>query len=143
MLDACRPARQSASGALCDRRKSPDLDIAGTLAENTASLRAVPETMARRGLKASPLTGSVFEEGKGAGKVPCVPYGLSKSVTAAVFRHRCAEFGVPLGKFVVPNCSSHSRKPCSTPTSCGRARRRDGQGRHALYVREKHPSSLR
>src|SRR5271156_758536 len=61
MLDACRPARQSASGALCDRRKSPDFDITGTLAENTASLRAVPETMARRGLKASPLTGSVFE----------------------------------------------------------------------------------
>ena len=52
------------------------------------------------------LTGSVFEQNEGAGEPPLVafsPYGLSKGLTAEVVRHRCREFGIRYGKFVIPN----------------------------------------
>jgi UDP-glucose 4-epimerase len=47
--------------------KSPVFDIAGALAENTANLRAV-------------LTGSVFEEGEGAGEVPLAAFSPLRPV---------------------------------------------------------------
>ena len=31
------------------------------------------------------------------------PYGLSKGLTAAIVSHRCREFGLRYGKFVIPN----------------------------------------
>ena len=34
---------------------------------------------------------------------PSRPYGLSKGLTAAVVSHRCREFGIRYGKFVIPN----------------------------------------
>jgi UDP-glucose 4-epimerase len=86
--------------------RSPDFDIPGALQENTANLRAVLEALARGGLGCVVLTGSVFEEGEGAGEAPLVafsPYGLSKGLTAAVVSHRCREFGLRYGKFVIPN----------------------------------------
>lgn len=86
--------------------RSPDFDIAGALAENTHNLRAVLEALAGRGLKGVVLTGSVFEPDEGAGEEPRVafsPYGLSKGLTAAVVSHRCREFGLGYGKFVIPN----------------------------------------
>ncbi|MBV9286407.1 MAG: NAD(P)-dependent oxidoreductase [Hyphomicrobiales bacterium] len=86
--------------------KNPDFDIAAALAENTANLRDVLEGMGRGGLNAVVLTGSVFEEGEGAGEGPLrafSPYGLSKGLTAAVFRLRCDEVGLRLAKFVIPN----------------------------------------
>jgi nucleoside-diphosphate-sugar epimerase len=52
------------------------------------------------------LTGSVFEGGEGAGSqgLPHFsPYGLSKALTAEVFRFACGRAGVGLGKFVIPN----------------------------------------
>jgi len=52
------------------RRKSPDFDITGTLAENAASLHAVPETMARGGLKAVLLTGQPVRRGRGRRQGP-------------------------------------------------------------------------
>ena len=48
--------------------RSPDFDIACALAENTANLRAVLDALARGGLKGVVLTGSVFEQGEGAGE---------------------------------------------------------------------------
>jgi len=86
--------------------KSPDFDIAGALAENTANLRSVLDTLARGGLEAVALTGSVFEQSEGAGEAPLAafsPYGLSKSLTAAVVGHRCREFGLAYAKFVIPH----------------------------------------
>ena len=86
--------------------RSPDFDIPAALAENTANLRAVLEAMGRGRLKAVVLTGSVFEEGEGAGEAPLrafSPYGLSKGLTAGVFRLRCGEAGAPLARFVIPN----------------------------------------
>jgi nucleoside-diphosphate-sugar epimerase len=52
------------------------------------------------------LSGSVFEGGEGAGSqgLPHFsPYGLSKALTAEVFRFECARAGLGLGKFVIPN----------------------------------------
>jgi nucleoside-diphosphate-sugar epimerase len=86
--------------------RSPDFDIPGALADNTANLRAVLDALKSGGLKGVVLTGSVFEQNEGAGESPLVafsPYGLSKSLTAAVVSHRCYDFGLRYGKFVIPN----------------------------------------
>ena len=86
--------------------RAPDFDVAAALAANTRALRAVLETMAGRGLRGVALTGSVFEPDEGAGETPLrafSPYGLSKGLTAQVFRYWCGVFGVPLGRFVIAN----------------------------------------
>lgn len=86
--------------------RSPDFDIAGALAENTANLRSVLATLAEGGLKGIVLTGSVFEPNEGAGNTPLVAfssYGLSKGLTATVVHHRCHEIGLSFHKFVIPN----------------------------------------
>ena len=86
--------------------RSPDFDVSGALAENTRGLSQVLRTMASRGLRGLVLTGSVFEEDEGAGSAPLrafSPYGVSKGLTAQVFRYWCGVLGVPLGKFVIPN----------------------------------------
>ncbi len=86
--------------------RSPDFDVAGALATNTRALRPVLDTMVGRGLAGVVLTGSVFAPDEGAGETPLrafSPYGLSKGLTAAVFRYRCGEIGVPLGHFVIAN----------------------------------------
>jgi nucleoside-diphosphate-sugar epimerase len=86
--------------------RSPDFDVPAALQENTANLRAVLEALARDGLKSVVMTGSVFEQDEGAGETPLVAfsaYGLSKGLTAEVVRHRCREFGLRYGKFVIPN----------------------------------------
>lgn len=83
--------------------RSPDFDIAAALAANTLNLRTV---LAEGAFKGVVLTGSVFENGEGAGNAPLVafsPYGLSKALTAQVMEHRCREAGVGYGKFVIPN----------------------------------------
>ncbi|MGX2040495.1 NAD-dependent epimerase/dehydratase family protein [Methylocaldum sp. MU1018] len=86
--------------------RSPDFDIAGALAENTENLHATLATLAEGGLKGVVLTGSVFEQDEGVGNAPLLafsPYGLSKTLTAAVVRHRCHEIGLSFHKFVIPN----------------------------------------
>jgi nucleoside-diphosphate-sugar epimerase len=60
--------------------RSPEFDISGALAENTANLRGLLKMMGRGGLRGVVLTGSMFEENEGAGEAPLVafsPYGLS------------------------------------------------------------------
>ena len=105
-------AKAGGYGVLCHHAarvgdyRSPDFDVAGALQENTANLRAVLEALARDGLKSVVMTGSVFEQNEGAGETPLVAfsaYGLSKGLTAEVVRHRCREFGLRYGKFVIPN----------------------------------------
>ena len=82
--------------------KSPDFDALAAVAANTRGAR---ETLASVG--AVVLTGSVFEpdEGDGGGepREAFSPYGLSKALTAEVFRFECGRAGVPLGKFTIPN----------------------------------------
>jgi len=86
--------------------RSADFDVAAALSENVRNLAQVLRTMTAKGLRCLILTGSVFEEGEGAGEPPLrafSPYGVSKSATAAVARYWCQSTAVPFGKFVIPN----------------------------------------
>ena len=86
--------------------KSPDFDVVAAVRNNTHNLPAVLEALTTTGCHRLLLTGSVFEGGEGAGSqgLPNFsPYGLSKALTAEVFRFYCARAGVGLGKFVIPN----------------------------------------
>jgi nucleoside-diphosphate-sugar epimerase len=86
--------------------KSPDFDTVAALANNTHNLRAVLAAQAAAGCRRVLLSGSVFEGGEGAGSqgLPDFsPYGLSKALTAQVFRFECDRAGLGLGKFVIPN----------------------------------------
>jgi UDP-glucose 4-epimerase len=93
-------------GADVTNYKSPDFDAVAALRNNTHNLPAVLEALMATGCHRLLLTGSVFEGGEGAGSqgLPDFsPYGLSKALTAQVFRFFCARAGVGLGKFVIPN----------------------------------------
>jgi nucleoside-diphosphate-sugar epimerase len=86
--------------------KSPAFDVAGALANNTRNLAAITEALGATGCRRLLLTGSVFENDEGAGSegLPAFsPYGLSKGLTAQVFRYHAARCGLHLGKFVIAN----------------------------------------
>jgi nucleoside-diphosphate-sugar epimerase len=86
--------------------KSPDFDTVAALANNTQNLPAVLTALKGAGCRRMLLSGSVFEGGEGAGSqgLPHFsPYGLSKALTAEVFRFECGRAGLGLGKFVIPN----------------------------------------
>ena len=86
--------------------KSPDFDAVAALGNNTQNLPAVLEALGAAGCRRLLLTGSVFEGGEGPGSegLPDFsPYGLSKALTAQVFRFYCAAPAIALGKFVIPN----------------------------------------
>jgi nucleoside-diphosphate-sugar epimerase len=86
--------------------RSPEFDVTGAVARNTHRLHRVLATLAERGARAVLLTGSVVEGGEGAGSdgLPHVsPYGLSKSLTAAVVAYEAARAGIGFAKFVIPN----------------------------------------
>jgi nucleoside-diphosphate-sugar epimerase len=86
--------------------KSQDFDAMTALRNNTHNLAAVLQALRSAGCRAMLLTGSVFEGGEGAGSegIPHFsPYGLSKALTAQVFRYYCEHAGFTLGKFVIPN----------------------------------------
>jgi nucleoside-diphosphate-sugar epimerase len=86
--------------------KSPNFDAIAAVANNTQNLPRVLEALSSAGCRRLLLSGSVFEGGEGAGSqgLPDFsPYGLSKSLTAQVFRYYCACAGIGLAKFVIPN----------------------------------------
>lgn len=86
--------------------KSADFDVVGAVRNNTNGLPAVLDALAEGGCRRVLLTGSVFENDEGAGSqgLPAFsPYGLSKGLTAQVFRYYVAVRGMGLGKFVIPN----------------------------------------
>jgi nucleoside-diphosphate-sugar epimerase len=86
--------------------KSPGFDVVAALAKNTHNLAHVLEHLRTQGCRGVLLTGSVFENGEGAGSegLPAFsPYGLSKALTATVFAHYCRAKGMQLGKFVISN----------------------------------------
>lgn len=85
--------------------RSSAFDVDAAVRANTHGLSAVLETLAERGASVL-LTGSLFESGEGEGDPPLhafSPYGLSKTLTAEIFKYRCHEAGIPLGKFVIAN----------------------------------------
>lgn len=86
--------------------RSPNFDALRALERNCHNLSAVLASFASGGGKKVLLTGSVFERGEGAGSqgLPDFsPYGLSKALTAQVFRFYCDRARLSLGKFVIPN----------------------------------------
>lgn len=86
--------------------RSPDFDITGAVAANTANLRQVIAATGKRAGGGIVLTGSFFEGGEGAGTTPLrafSPYAVSKALTADIVRYRCQEAGVPFAKFVIPH----------------------------------------
>lgn len=93
-------------GAEVTDYRSPTFDAVGALQKNTRNLPRVLEALRAAGCGRVLLTGSVFEEGEGAGSdgLPSFsPYGLSKALTARVFRFHCTRAGMGLGKFVISN----------------------------------------
>lgn len=86
--------------------KSPDFDTVAALASNTCNLTETLDALKASGCRRVVLTGSVFEPDEGAGSqgLPAFsPYGLSKALTAEVFRYHVLARGMGLGKFVIPN----------------------------------------
>jgi len=86
--------------------KSPDFNVAAAVENNTRNLAAVLSAMKDAGCSRVVLTGSVFENDEGAGSEELAafsPYGLSKALTAQMFRYYVARAGLSLGKFVIPN----------------------------------------
>lgn len=86
--------------------RSPEFDTVGAVRNNTNNVIAVLSALKAEGCGRLLLTGSVFEGGEGAGSqgLPDFsPYGLSKALTAQVFRYYCGISGLSMGKFVIPN----------------------------------------
>ena len=86
--------------------RSAEFDIIAALSDNTRALPALLRDFRQSGGRGVLLTGSVFEPDEGAGSAPMAafsPYGLSKGLSAQVFRYWCGAHGLPLGKFVIPN----------------------------------------
>lgn len=86
--------------------RSPGFDVPGAVARNTHELDAVLESLVKAGCTRVVLTGSVFEPDEGAGSEGLRAfsrYGLSKGLTAQIFRYACEVRQMRLGKFVIPN----------------------------------------
>lgn len=83
--------------------KSEDFDIGAAVQRNTLHAKKVLEIFQ------APLlyTGSIFEGGEGFSigeeLLPFSPYGLSKGLTAQVFKFWTKKLNLPMGKFVIPN----------------------------------------
>lgn len=86
--------------------KSASFDVISALENNTKNLRNVLKALKKQKCHKVLLTGSVFEqhEGSGTEELRAVsPYGLSKGLTAEIFRFFCEQEGLSFGKFVIPN----------------------------------------
>lgn len=86
--------------------KSPEFNVNQALENNTKNVEQVLQALSDKGCQNVVLTGSVFECDEGAGSEGLEafsPYGLSKALTASVFRYRAQSLGLTLGKFVIPN----------------------------------------
>lgn len=84
--------------------KSDDFDFIKAVQNNTSNIKQVFEKLRNTSCKTVILTGSVFEQNEGTGSFKAFsPYGLSKGLTADVFRYYAENNDVNLGKFVIPN----------------------------------------
>ena len=86
--------------------RSPDFDFAKALANNTCNIEKTLRSLQTKGCSRVLLTGSVFEQGEGDGtdNLRAVsPYGLSKGLTADVFKYFANLLDMKLAKFVIPN----------------------------------------
>ncbi len=92
--------------AFVEGYKSIDFDVVAAVEANTHNLKPVLARLVDVGCGEVLLTGSVFEQDEGAGEEPLrafSPYGLSKGLTAEIFRFWCQQLNIKLAKFVIPN----------------------------------------
>ena len=93
-------------GAFVHDYKSIDFDVLAAVQANANNLKTVLEQWLDVGCDKVLLTGSVFEQEEGMGEQPlCAfsPYGLSKGLTAEMFKFWCKHLDINLAKFVIPN----------------------------------------
>jgi nucleoside-diphosphate-sugar epimerase len=93
-------------GAEVGDYRSPDFDMYQAVALNLRRLPEVLRALKEGGCDRLVLTGSVFEQGEGAGSEPLrafSPYGLSKGLTAAAAAFYADREGFTFEKFVIPN----------------------------------------
>lgn len=93
-------------GACVKDYRSAEFDVLHAAVENTKNIREVMRIAKESQRMRVVLTGSIFEQGEGAGSegLPALsPYGLSKAITSEIFSYYADEAGVSLGKFVIPN----------------------------------------
>lgn len=133
-------------GAYVRDYRSEDFPVAAALEDNTHGLRGVLQAARRAGVGKIVLTGSVFEAGEGMGEAPLrafSPYGLSKTLTAEVFRFWCDRIGLALAKFVIPNPFGPYEEPRFTQYLVTTwARGETAVVRTPDYVRDNIPVSL-
>lgn len=127
LIPLCRPAFESSFGhenffklireegpfdLLCHHAadvtnyKDPAFDVLGAVGNNTFNLKNTLLALQGSGCNKILLTGSVFEQGEGAGSEDLravSPYGLSKGLTSEFFQFYTTILGMKLGKFVIPN----------------------------------------
>lgn len=86
--------------------KSPDFNVIAAVDNNTKNLPLVLQKLTKSHCKKVLLTGSIFEKNEGMGSDDLrafSPYGLSKGLTAELFRYHTQTMDMKLGKFVIPN----------------------------------------
>jgi len=86
--------------------KSPDFGVIAAVDKNTHNVRKMLCALKSKGCNHLLVTGSIFEQGEGAGCSPMrafSPYGLSKTVSYEIISFYAAETGMNLGKFVISN----------------------------------------
>lgn len=93
-------------GAYVENYKSFDFPVLDAVSANTKAAREVIQKLKNKGCSHLVLTGSIFEQNEGTGtdRLPAFsPYGLSKGITAELFKFETRFSHLPLKKFVIPN----------------------------------------
>lgn len=94
--------------------KSPDFNVPAAVEHNTRNLARVLPAAREKQCRHVLLTGSIFEynEGEGSdGLRAFSPYGLSKGLTAEMFRFYTERAKMSMGKFVVANTFGPYEEP--------------------------------
>ncbi len=94
--------------------KSPDFNVLNALQNNTRNIQTVLRKIYDKHCRHLLLTGSIFEynEGEGSdGLRAFSPYGLSKGLTAEMFRYYMERIGLNMGKFVISNTFGPYEEP--------------------------------
>lgn len=92
--------------ARVENYRSPEFDVGQAVFENSFNILPTLRQLVEKGCRKIVITGSVFEPGEGSGSdgLPAVsPYGLSKALTAQIYRYYTDSLKLSLGKFVIPN----------------------------------------
>lgn len=93
-------------GAYVHDYKSLGFDYVEAARSNSNNIDSVLPQLIDANCNKLLLTGSVFEQNEGVGEQPLhafSPYGLSKGMTAEIFRYWTQHFDVRLSRFVIPN----------------------------------------